>query len=739
MKNILKFKNIILFLMIIFIIFFIKLYSNLTKISSLNVYQDPFDKVEVQDRYGEKLLITYKTKWNVSNYVDLNKIPDFVKQVFVFVEDKRFFSHHGVDLRAKLGAILKSIKLGKVSRGASTISEQTIKIFNYNKRKRNLYTKLLEAIESAILETKFSKNEILEFYLNEVPYSRNIRGIKQASYYFFGRSLGTLSKKEIIALSIMLRSPSTLDPKKSKEKLEDLIEVYSKALLKEKIISELDYKHIKEEKLTLKEFILGTDASHFISFIKKQEGINNAIRNGGIKTTLDSSLQNEVKKILDKDLEKLKEKNVKNGGVLIVDLKENEILSWVVGGDIENEEDGKIDAITILRQPGSTLKPFLYARALEKGWTASTVIEDAPVLEEIDGGVHRYKNFGGDFYERLRLREALANSLNTPAVRGVKFVGVKDFLETLKSLGFHHLKRDSKFYGAGLVLGNAEVTLYELARAYSVLARRGVYKDFGFIYKEKEDFNNFKENENKKRVLDEDAADIINDILQDEDARRLEFGYSFDYKFTYPTSFKTGTSSDFRDAWVVAYTQDYLVAVWMGNYDRTPMKRVSGSVGPVKVMKSIFSLLNVKRGIKKNFNLERIAICPVTGLLAGKNCAHVDEIFKPGTAPKDTCDGDHEFKEKLYDNLKIAYPLNNTNFKIDKNESIDMQGIIFTIYPLSEKTKVYWWVDGKNVGESNERNGEFLWEPQKGIHKLQAVIYKNSSPIYSKEYKFKVW
>ena len=142
--------------------------------------------------------------------------------------------------------------------------------------------------------------------------------------------------------------------------------------------------------------------------------------------------------------------------------------------------------------------------------------------------------------------------------------------------------------------------------------------------------------------------------MQDSEARRLEFGTSPIYKFTYPTSFKTGTSSDFRDAWVVAYTQDYLVSVWMGNYKRDSMKRVSGSLGPVSVMRTIFGILNPKRGIKKNYNLKRVAVCPVSGILPSENCPHVEEIFKEGTEPTKICDAKHKNKQKLYNTLKIA-------------------------------------------------------------------------------------
>lgn len=731
-------KTIFIVLVFLFLIFVLITYLNLTSLPySLEVSSNPLDKIEYLDRNDEKLLITYKTKWNVANYVPLNDISDFIKQVFVFVEDKRFYKHSGVDWKARVNAMMQGVKSKRFVRGASTISEQTVKMFN--KRKRTLFAKWLEGIESFILENRFSKNEILEFYLNEVPYSRNIRGIKSASLYFFNRDLNVLTKREVIALAVMLRSPSSYDPKNNIENLEIAIDRQADALYKARLISKLELKQIKEERLKLKEQKLGTNASHFISFIRKQDDVNDFIENGKIKTTLDSALQKEVKKALDTELENLKEKNVRNGGALVIDLKNNEILAWAVGGDILNKEDGMIDAITILRQPGSTLKPFLYARALEKGWTASTIVLDAPLAESVNKGIHRYRNYSDTYYGPLRLREALANSLNTPAVRTINFITDSDFLRTLKKLGFDNLQNDANYYGGGLALGNGEVTLFELARAYAVLARSGVYKNFKYALNDKKfNFNSDETKEFSKRVFDKDCADIINDILADREARRLEFGRSAVYDFTYPTSFKTGTSSDFRDAWVVAFTRDYLVAVWMGNYNRDSMKKVSGSQGPMLVMRVIFSMLDVNRGITQNHNLSRKTICAFSGLLASEKCPHIDEIYKKGTEPTKECDGVHKIKEKRYKKLMISYPVNNMTFAIDHKIPLESQAINFEVYPLEEKTTIYWWLNGKNIGTSNKRNGRFMWNLKKGKHKLQAVTFKNNKAAYSKEFKFEV-
>ena len=703
-------------------------------VETLEVSFNPLDKVQYLDRNGVELSRTYKTKWNVSNQVDLNSVPTLLLNGLIFVEDQRFYKHHGIDWLARFKALWQSIKAGRIVRGGSTITEQVIKIIE--DRPRTFWNKWLEGFEAYRVENKFSKTEILNFYLNQVPYARNIRGIKNASRYYFNRDLSVLTPRETLAIITLIRSPSRLDPKKSLKQIENVIDRTALFLYNANKISKLELDQIQREKLELQEGIITTDATHFIQHLTTKPELIKYARDGQIRTTIEASLQDRTKRALETQIERLKEQNVKQGAALVVDLVNNEILAWVVAGDFYNDEAGQIDAVRILRQPGSTLKPFLYATALEKNSngtnrTASTIIQDAPLSEAINQGIHRYRNFSGLYYGPLRLRIALANSLNTPAVRTVKYVGEDKFLEKLHLLGFEHLTKESSHYGAGLALGNGEVSLFELVRAFSVLARRGVYQDFNYVHQASPT--------PEHQVYQKESVDIINDILADPEARTLEFGRSSLYQFPEKVAFKTGTSSDFRDAWVVGYSSRYVAGVWLGNYNREMMKRVSGSIGPMAVLKVIFGMLSPLEGLKENDKLEHHHICAISGELPGKDCPQVEEIYIKGTAPVTTCNGEHKIEEKLATTLEISYPLDKMTFAIDVRIPITEQVLYFQIKPQVTNYPVEWWLDGHNIGTSNEPTGKLPWQLQLGKHHLQAVQYKQTNvPSYSQEIEFVV-
>src|SRR5581483_5485643 len=301
----------------------------------------------------------------------------------------------------------------------------------------------------------------------------------------------------------------------------------------------------------------------------------------------DPYLQGATQQILDTALTSLSKRKVHDGGVLIVDHARNEILAWVVGhvrGKEESTDPGMgYDTIITPRQPGSTMKPLLYATAIEKGWTAATLINDDELSEAVGGGQHTFHNYSHIHYGLIRLREALGNSLNIPAVRTLKFVGTASFLERLHELGLTSLQQHPDFYGDGLALGNGEVTLYEMAQAYTVLARHGSFVPLTFVPRESSA-------QSSRAVFSPEVTSLIANILSDPDARSLEFGGGL--QFPVETAVKTGTSSDYRDAWAIGFDYAHTVAVWMGNLNDTPMDGVTGSVGPAMVLRSVFAQLN---------------------------------------------------------------------------------------------------------------------------------------------------
>ncbi|MEK8019292.1 MAG: transglycosylase domain-containing protein, partial [Candidatus Parabeggiatoa sp.] len=439
---------------------------------TLSVAHSSVRKVQIRDRHANPLTITYQNDWNIHDYVPLHDIPETLQKVFILAEDKRFYEHHGPDWQARWHAMLQNIKALRVVRGASTISEQTVRMLH--PRPRTFWARWLEGFEAVKLEEHFSKADILEFYLNQVPYASQRRGVVQAARYYFDRDLETLNIKEMMALAVLVRSPSRLDLRRGVTQIKAPIARLAVLLLKQGLITQADYQDILTTPLDLHDAHLPVQATHFVNYVYASQSLPALQIMGHLQTTLNSSLQRVVQEILNQRVQDLQSKKVNNGAVLVVEHQSNEILAWVNVGPPSLEKPGSlIDAVLTPRQPGSTLKPFLYASALEKGWTAATLIEDSPLAEPVGTGMHSFRNYSRNYYGPLRLRNALGNSLNIPAIRTIQFVGTDSFLHRLRQLGFKSLTAHPDYYGDGLALGNGGVTLLELVQAYATLANQG--------------------------------------------------------------------------------------------------------------------------------------------------------------------------------------------------------------------------------------------------------------------------
>lgn len=670
------------------------------------------NETRLTDRNGVPLAVTYQTDWNINDRLYLHQMPALLQQAFVLSEDKRFYVHHGIDWRARGSALLQNIKAGGTVRGASTLTEQVVRLLN--PRPRTLWSKWVEGFEARQLEKTATKPQLLEFYLNQVPYAANRRGVVQAARYYFNRDLETLTAKEVLALAVLVRAPSGYDLYKDDKKIDAAIGRLADKMQAAGMLDDATRQATVGQVFQLEKPALPVDAAHFISYVRRQP-------EGQPQTTLDAGLQASVQKILDDRVEALAGKNLSNAAAVVADYQTGEILAWVVAGaGDDTTPGGKIDAVTVPRQPGSALKPFLYTAALDKGWTAATLIEDAPFAEAIGTGLHRFQNYSRVFYGHVTLREALGNSLNIPALKTIRYVGVRHYLAQLHHLGFDSLARGADIYDDGLALGNGEVTLLELVTAYAALARGGVYRPLRFMMETNDAVPQI-------RVYSAAAASLIGHILSDPHARMLEFGGNSVLNLPQQTAVKTGTSTDYRDAWSVGYNDRYVVGIWMGNLDQKPTDGVTGGTGPALALRSIFYELNRFRAVRplhlSPLLVQREVCIPDTDNPA--RCYKRSEWFMPETEP----DNRHkaEVKPARYE---IVKPTEGLQMAIDPRVPLDRQKLAFTIAGLKEGQRVEWVLNGQSLGTAQAEK-EYLWPLGRGQHKLSVRVYEAGKMIYT--------
>jgi len=666
------------------------------------------------DRFGQPLAVTYQAAWNLNDQVPLYKIPPLLQRAFVLSEDKRFYEHSGVDWRARGSALLQNIRAAGTVRGASTITEQVVRLLH--PRPRSLWSKWVEGFDATALEQKKSKAVILEFYLNQVPYAANRRGIAQAARYYFNRDLETLMPKEMLALAVLVRAPSGYDLYKDKTKLDAAIGRLASRLQEAGDLSTADQSVIAAQDFDLQKPSLGTNAAHFVSYLRRQPNAN-----GLGQTTLDAALQAKVQKILDDRIAALAAKNLRNGAVLVADHQTGEVLAWVVAGAEEPETPGgQIDAVTVPRQPGSALKPFLYAAALDKGWTAATLIDDAPMAEAIGAGLHRFHNYSHVFYGPVTLRDALGNSLNIPAVKTIGYVGVSSYLALLHKLGFESLSWAADVYDEGLALGNGEVTLLELVQAYAALAQGGVVTPLRVLVEADRQAA-------QHRVYSDAAATLIGNILSDPQARSLEFGQNSVLNFSLQTAVKTGTSTDYRDAWAVGYNDRYVAGIWMGNLDQQATDGVTGGTGPALALRSIFNELNRHRQPRKlrlSPLLVRANVCvPAQGDV--EKCYMRSELVMPDTSVLA-----ENKKQPAMPHYEVVKPTQGLQMAIDPRLPMDKQQFAFTMAGLEAGQTVEWVLNGESLG-TPATDKSFLWPLERGQHVLSAHIRQGGVVVYT--------
>lgn len=728
--------------------------------------------LQITDRYGYPLTISYQNRWNIYDHLPLYQIPDFLKNAFLTSEDQNYNHHHGVDWRARIAAIVQNLTTNRSSsirRGASTITEQVVRILQ--PRPRTLWAKWIEGFEAADLERHYHKADIFEFYLNQIPYANHRRGVLQAARYYFDRDLSTLTQKEMLALVVLARAPSGYDLYRHPERIEKRVKQLAQVLYRHKQMSLPELEQIDKQPFQLKSPAQPIQASHFARYVRLHSDLHPLNSAHSLTTTLDGILQTNVQKILNERVRYLRPLGVRHAAALVVDHKTGEILAWVVANsnptssisnkNLVQSSGEQIDSVTTARQPGSALKPFLYALALEKGWTPITMISDSPYSEAIGTGWHHFKNYSGRYYGNVTLREALGNSLNIPALHTIRYVGTKHYLHRLHDLGFISLNRGVEIYDEGLALGNGEVTLLELVQGYATLANQGVFRPLRFL---RDPISSIQ----SRRVFSAEVSSLIANILADPKARLLEFGEHSVLNLPVQTAVKTGTSTDYRDAWTVGFNDRYVVGIWMGNLDYTPMNGVTGVIGPALALRAIFAQLNQQRQtaplylspklIQKNVCLNRLSIAlnstkaeiPLQEnedlnriktlsfesnpreFQSNPNCFPIHEYF---IYPTDdlTSENSMNFEEN---SLKFIFPTPGVQVAIDPRIPKTSQGLKFQLGGVASGSQIEWWLNGKFIGLSHAPS--YLWKLQPGKYELSAIVRNQKKSIFVSPVMFRV-
>lgn len=666
MRNFLKnrhlMKNILFFLSAICIIVagFIIIWFSSLKIPDFNSFEDRkiINSTKIYDRTGEILL--YDIHKDIKRTtINFENMGINIKNATVAVEDSDFYNHNGIRIASIFRATVLAKLTGKKVTGGSTITQQLVKNTLLTSQ-RSLGRKIKEWVLAIKIEKVLPKEKILELYLNEVPYGGTIYGIQEASRTYFGKNATDLSLAEAAYLASIPKSPTMLSPYgKNRDKLEERKNFVLFRMYELGFISNENYEKVKSEEVSfMPQEIKGIRAPHFVFFIKdylEQKYGSELVEKGGLKviTTLDYALEEKAEQFVKEGALINEEKwNGRNAALIAIDPKTGQILTMVGSRDyFDKEIGGNFNVTTARRQPGSAFKPFIYATAFNKGFNPETVLFDLPTEFQTTcnakgialAGYNQKDCYMPNNYDNkhrgpISLRNALAQSVNIPAVKLFYLAGLSDSLKTAQDMGINTLSDVSR-YGLTLVIGGGEVTLLDMASAYGVFANNGLKNSYTGILKV-EDLNGkiLEEYEpDTQEVLPKEIALIISDILSDNTARTPTFGANSILLIpNRDVAAKTGTTNSNRDAWTIGYTPSIVVAVWAGNNDNTPMKKGGSAVaGPIwnKFMSEALKTLPDEKFEKPNNSLDLNEKPVLRGFWQGNENFFIDKISMKLASP----------------------------------------------------------------------------------------------------------
>ena len=658
----------------------------------------------VLDRHGVLLDELTNARGGYGRWVSLDHIAKPFLDALIASEDANFYSHHGVDPTGIARAIILDFKAKRFAYGGSTITQQLSKMLH--PRSRTLFGKLFEAVDAFRLEAHLSKREILEQYVNRAYFGRNSYGVDAAALRFFGKHASELSTSDAVLLATLPRAPSRYSPQRHEQEAANRRAHILSLMVKQHRLSSGAAKAAEHAPITLAPIESGREAPHALDFLRTRGVVQRG--SADVTTTLDLGLQKKLETRVRTHLEQVRSLGIAQAGVIVVDNASGEVLAMIGSSDYDDARThGAVNAMTAARHPGSTLKPFLYALAIEQGASPSTPVFDIPTTfrgytpHAIDARYHGV----------VSMREALASSLNVPATRLANSIGPENFAMTLNALGMTTVR--AMHANVSLPLGSEPVRIVDLAEGYATLARGGDHVPLSFI--------RTSEPSQKKRVFSPEAAFLVTSMLSDAAARRREFGLETPLDFPFEVAAKTGTSQAYVDDVVAGYSADVTVAVWSGNFDGTPTHAALAMDGAAPLFHDAMMIAmegRTRHSFTRPDGIVTRHVCARSGMLAGPHCAAtIDADVDVHHAPAETCTWHSEAGESLPPELRAmqtdvsASPVasagkalqifgvqDGAHFRIDPVIPAEAQQLsLRAIVRDPRVTELVWRVDGEEV------------------------------------------
>jgi penicillin-binding protein 1C len=718
------------------------------------------ESIRFVDRDGALLREVRAKDGARAQWLPLSDLGDNARRALLAAEDTRFELHPGVDPLAVVRAVVSAIVHGRVTSGASTITMQLARLVRPHPR--TLRGKLGEMALALRIEASLSKARILEEYANRAPFGPQLRGIEAASRYWFDKPTKELSLAEAATLASLPRGPDLYAPARHPERALRRRDRVLARMRGAGWITERDRAQAVAEPLLTRVPRGSFGAPHLVQALCEGQLGAPPIRGRAdlVETTIARDLQREAEIAAAGALGPLADRHVTEASVIAIDNATGEVMAYVGAPDVRDGKNGGWnDGVRALRQPGSTLKPFVYGLAMEQlGFTAATVLPDVELHIEVPSGVYTPLDYDERYHGPVRLREALGSSLNVPAAWTADRLGAQRVLERLHAVGLASLGEDASYYGPAIALGDGEVSLFELANAYAALARGGVWRPAVTVrsVRSRDGVAVPTPAAAERRVFPRAVADVITDILADPDARLAAFGDRSALDLPFPVAAKTGTSKRYRDNWTIGYTREVTVGVWVGNFDGTAMAGVSGITGAAPLFRAVMEAamrarsqaplrLDGARG-----GMARVAVCPLSGGAPTPACQHVVHEWLPAGKALAPC-GMHERRgDRTFERfppeyaawakgahrdvapeasspradgdatrVSIAWPRPGARLLVDPGRPRALQAVEVRAVAPSTAPRVALRVDGKLLA-TPEAPFVASWTPTRGEHVFEA-------------------